>query len=581
MITKSERNSEDNRQILGKGCKNTTDRLLAAIGMGPPVTNFKNNNDVDNGGLLLALPSLLSNGLLNSINSFNFCDKYYRIQDIFIVIAFMILARIKNINQLGNVSPGEWGSLIGLDRIPERKILRQKIDLLSHGENEKNLDQWTSQQSSEWINTPEDIIGHFYLDGHVRTYFGNTTKLPYRYVPRQKLCLRGMTDYWVNEESGKPLFSITTPFSKGLIEMLKKEIIPKLLELTSENSSELDFEKDKDQYRFVVIFDREGYSMNLFKELWEQYRIACQTYNKYPKEDWNIVEFYNTTIKTTFRNKEVKIAERNVCYKKTFWYREIRELTNTGHQVSVCTTDFKSSASDIYMHMRGRSSQENFFRYARQEYNIDTLTSYEKTDTSETTSVINPKYRNVQKQLNSDNAKLGRRILKRSEMSLKDNPSEKEIKKYEEREGELTKEIEELKLNIHENKENRKEIDKHILVKDLPDDYKFVMFHGGRKKFIDTIKMIVYRAEISMANIILPLLTKHDKDTAKAIIKSIFKTPANIFPDYKKNKLNVELHFLNRHKDDKIVKYLIAFLNKTEYVFPGTNLKLFYKLGSN
>ncbi len=76
------------------------------------------------------IPSLLSNGLLDSMDSFNFKQGYYRIQDIFLVISFMILARIKTINKLSSISPGEWGCILGLDRIPEMKKLREKTDEL-------------------------------------------------------------------------------------------------------------------------------------------------------------------------------------------------------------------------------------------------------------------------------------------------------------------------------------------------------------------------------------------------------------------------------------------------------------------
>jgi len=42
-----------------------------------------------------------------------------------------------------------------------------------------------------------------------------------------------------------------------------------------------------------------------------------------------------------------------------------------------------------------RQSQENYFRYGRQEYNIDTLSSYEKIDVDETVEVVNPQYLNT------------------------------------------------------------------------------------------------------------------------------------------------------------------------------------------
>ncbi len=94
------------------------------------------------------------------------------------------------------------------------------------------------------------------------------------------------------------------------------------------------------------------------------------------------------------------------------------------------------------------------------------------------------------------------------------------------------------------------------------------------------MKMIAYRAETAMANIILPELTQYDQDTAKATIKSIFQTAANIVPDYSKQILTVELLYLTTHKKDKIIQELMNVLNETEFYFPGTNLKLFYKFVS-
>jgi len=44
-----------------------------------------------------------------------------------LTIAFMCLSRIENINQLANIPPGEWGALLGIDRIPEKDTLREKL----------------------------------------------------------------------------------------------------------------------------------------------------------------------------------------------------------------------------------------------------------------------------------------------------------------------------------------------------------------------------------------------------------------------------------------------------------------------
>jgi hypothetical protein len=43
----------------------------------------------------------------------------------------MALARVKTVEDLKYCAPGEWGKLIGLDRIPEVRTLREKLMMLT------------------------------------------------------------------------------------------------------------------------------------------------------------------------------------------------------------------------------------------------------------------------------------------------------------------------------------------------------------------------------------------------------------------------------------------------------------------
>ena len=68
---------------------------------------------------------------------------------------------------------------------------------------------------------------------------------------------------------------------------------------------------DRYRARFVILFDREGYSPEFFKEMWQTHRIACITYHKYPKDDWPAAEF--AEVETTLPGGEpvkLKLAER-------------------------------------------------------------------------------------------------------------------------------------------------------------------------------------------------------------------------------------------------------------------------------
>lgn len=52
--------------------------------------------------------------------------------------------------------------------------------------------------------------------------------MPRKYVARQRLCLRGVTDYWVNAMDGRPFFVVSREVDPGLLQVLENEIIPQL-----------------------------------------------------------------------------------------------------------------------------------------------------------------------------------------------------------------------------------------------------------------------------------------------------------------------------------------------------------------
>ena len=246
---------------MGNACTRVVDRIAAATGeISEAESNFENLVDVEMGGLLLLLPALLQNGLLKfSDQNFSLPNGYYGLNHIFLLLAFMALGRVKSIEQLRYVSQGEWGKVLGLDRIPEVRTIRNKLKLLT--EDEGAVKDWSIKLSQDWMEAQPETAGVLYVDGHVRVYHGHKTKLPRRYVARIKLALRGVIDYWVNDSSGCPFFSVSTPFTDGLLAALKNDIVPRLLNDVPNQPTEIELEKDPYLHRFVLVFDREGGSV--------------------------------------------------------------------------------------------------------------------------------------------------------------------------------------------------------------------------------------------------------------------------------------------------------------------------------
>lgn len=213
---------------MGTACTRVEERTFAAFGVCEGATvRFESCLDVPKGGVLCALPALLANGLLEGAEKLLGTVKgYYTTFHILLLLAFMALCRIKTMEKIRGHAPGEFGKLLGLDRVPEVRCLRNKIDDLSAG---STAEQWAVHLSKHWMNTDTDSAGTLYIDGHVRVYHGGLTKPPRRYVSRERLCLRGTTDYWVNDAIGRPFFVVGKTVDPGLLKTLQGDIVPRLL----------------------------------------------------------------------------------------------------------------------------------------------------------------------------------------------------------------------------------------------------------------------------------------------------------------------------------------------------------------
>jgi hypothetical protein len=76
---------------------------------------------------------------------------------------------------------------------------------------------------------------------------------------------------------GQPFFVVKRPLDQGMLEAIKSDIVPRLLEDVPRQPSQAELDGDPHLHRFVLLFDREGYSPAFFREMWREHRIACTT----------------------------------------------------------------------------------------------------------------------------------------------------------------------------------------------------------------------------------------------------------------------------------------------------------------
>ena len=458
--------------------------------------------------------------------------------------------------------------------------MRNKLTLLTKGD----VSEWASKLSEEWMQEDPENVGVLYIDGHTRVYHGAQTKLPKHYVARQRLCSRATCDYWVNGFNGLPFFRVNCAVDPGMIHVLEHEIIPELERSIPNQPTEKEFKNNPHLSRFRLVFDREGYSPKFFKKLRNR-QIACQTYHKYQGEDWSEEEFSLHLVKgVTGENIEMHLAERGSLIGSStaeqIWVKEIRRMTKSGRQIAIVSTELLANPGEIASPQFGRWYQENFFKYMRQEFNLDRLIDYNLEDVDDTTRLINPAWRKLDSQKRSRIGKLVRKKARLHDLTIAEGLSTAQVEAYMEKASALQEEIEKDNDEIAKLKEQCKTHQKHIEVKDLPEEDRFKKLATRSKQFIDTVKIIAYRAETAMANCVRPLLGEHHRDEARVYIKKLYNSEANLIPDEKNNTLTVEIHSLATPKENEILKTLCEQINETSTDYPNTNMRLFYKLVS-
>lgn len=546
------------------------------MGAGNASIEFSTHEGLCGAGVLFLLPALLSQGLLKTKEVYHIPDThYYGLETVVLTLAFMALARIKNPEQLKQCKPGEIGKIIGLDRIPEVRCLREKINLLTTQNQAKELNRLLIDH---WYNQPSEQASFLYIDGHVRIYYGHKANLPSKFISRQKLCLSATTEFWVNDAKGLPVMMVTGELTEKLQRAIEEYIIPELQKTVLLPSAQHRDEEKKLPPVCTLVFDREAYEPAFFERLYKTHRIAVITYRKNVKDVWEEESFKSIPVQVLDQTITMQLCERKTVLSGVE-VREIRRLTESGHQTALITTNMVLSTEVAAGRMFGRWSQENFFRYMVMDYDFDKMIEFGIEAIDENREVVNPEYRKMSHRLKKEKEKTGRLKAKlyplteqALELSLEDMP----LPQLESKQMILLEKIERQQLIEQQLTTQRSQIQQRIRLKEMPGQTRYNKLKQESKVLMNVLKMICYRAETAIANELSAFLV-NAKEEKRMLVKQIIQNNADIIPDYSNNTLTVILHSLSAPRFNKAAAKLAETLNQTETIFPGTNLMLRFK----
>ena len=99
------------------------------------------------------------------------------------------------------------------------------------------------------------------------------------------------------------------------------------------------------------------------------------------------------------------------------------------------------------------------------------------------------------------------------------------------------------------------------------------------KRVANIIKIICYRAETAIAALLSPHY-KRTKDEIRMLVKAIINTPIDMEVDSENEELKITLYPMANQRSNEAVSKICQTINLTNTIYPGTNLRLTYKIAT-
>ena len=508
-------------------------------------------------GALVILPALAATGLLDAMDTVFKPAKaaFYGMRSLVLTLVFASLVGEPRAEGLTRLNPVDLGRLLGLDRAPEVRRVRQRMAAL--GEQNRG-DELFKALADRHINNNPEACGVFYVDGHVRAYHGQS-KVPKAHVARIRMSMPAELDTWISDGRGDGILVWQAEPGASLVGELKR-VATEIRELVGPNR------------RPTIIFDRGGWSPALFAQLdaagfdiatYRKYKVTPEPRNRFTEHQ--LVDDLGRTQTYLLADRDVRLAYTHNKTKRRFDCRQIVRLDPTsGHQTQIITTRTDPDPAPLAYAMFSRWRQENFFRYMRAHYGLEALDTYETTPDDPARTVPNPAKKAAAKHIRQAKTELAKAeaIEGRAHLSPGRTPAGDRI---------VADALDIQRTELADLKTAARAIPVRVPVTDITPAA--ARLNDNTKRIHDAIRMATYNAETALARLLAPHYTRANHE-ARSLLHEIFTSPADIHTH--NNKLHITIAPLSNPRRTRALQALCDDLTATQTLYPGTNLTLTY-----
>ncbi len=536
----------------------TTERVLARFGLlDEAEVRFVSGDNLRFVGVLLILPALVSLGFFQGLQAVygRLKNGFYGLRHTVMTVVLMLALRIKRAEHLVGAPPAALGRLLGLDRVPEVKTLRRRLREIA---DQKKADKFMSWFARHLAKADPDAVGFLYVDGHTRIYHGGR-KVSKAYSTRKRLALPAATDFWVHDAKAQPIFVVTGEVSQSLTQQL----LPIIEKLEQE-------EIVPEGMRVTFLFDRGGWSPKLFKKIVEGGHDFI-TYRKGDCPRYPVHDFVEHSLEVNGRKASYMLRDGVARFGVGMQFRQVVRREPDGHQIAILTSRKDLAAAEIVFHLGQRWRQENYFKYARDEFALDALDSYKVDPEDPERTVPNPKRRPFDKEISAFRkevtkleAKLGRAA------NANEESQRRTVRGFKIAHGKLRQELAELQEKIETLVAQRKKLPRRVTIAEASAD-KGVLLEVEHKHFMNAVKMAVYRAETSLLRMLDPHYARNE-DEGRKLLREAFQSSGSL--EVVDGELCVTLNPLSAPRRTRAIAALCDELSAAQVRIPGTTLRL-------
>jgi Transposase protein len=388
----------------------------------------------------------------------------------------------------------------------------------------------------------EDVPAVFYVDNHMRSYTGKQT-IRKGWRMQDKRAVPGVTDYYVHDEDGRPVFRLEAPSHDSLCDWLSP-----IAELMRGGL-------DKGQ-RILMAFDRAG----AFPENMANLRDTGVEFVTYERGPYQTLAKSAFTDKVTMDDGEFFLVHENRLMnlgKKRGRVRRISLLAEDGRQINLLAVS-EEPAWRLIEIITGRWVQENGFKHGKERWGLNQLDRRKTNDYAPGTIIPNPARRRLEFSFKLVDTREGKLRNKLADLKA-DTPKRKE------RKAGIKADLKECVTRKAEIKAQRPSMPTHIPLEESELAGELTYHDPHYKTVIDTIRIACANAEADLALSLSEHLRRPLE--AKKIIANIFHSPGDIRANEKS--ITIALHLTGRADEIEAADNLFQEINNRKLSLPG------------